>query len=58
MANIKLTTEQFNQLCCMGSVHFNEYYLCSINTLTYLQKIAVMVTIRNNEKSLVQVVVE
>ena len=57
MGKFKISQSQFEELC-NGLVILGDIVLYNIDTLTYFQKIAVLVNIRTDRKELVSLVVE
>jgi hypothetical protein len=58
MEKITITKEQFERLLGAGIIHFYDHSIYLIHWQTYFAKVALFLDSRNDEKRLVQLIVE
>lgn len=54
---MKLTRNEFDELCCKGQLHYNYYDIYMIHWQTYYKGIAVMMS-SDNKATIIQLEVE
>lgn len=54
---MKLTRNEFDELCCVGKLHFNYYDIYLINWLSYYNGLAVMMS-TDQKATIIQLQVE
>lgn len=58
MRELKITQDQYNELCCAGKIHFVNHNVWCVNWLTFYEMLAVCQDVNTEECSLIKLVVE
>lgn len=58
MRELKITQDQYNELCCAGKLAFVNHNVYAIKVLTWFEMLAVSMDINDKDYELVKVVVE
>lgn len=58
MRELKITQDQYNELCCCGKLAFNYHMVYYIAVLTYFENLAVSLETTTEEKEFIKLVVE
>ena len=58
MRELKITQDQYNELCCAGKLAFVNHTVYAIKVLTWFEMLAVSMDINDKGYDLVKVVVE
>ena len=58
MRTLKLTQDQYNELCACGKLHFMFHDLWLVTWLTFSQKLAVSTDFDHGETEIIKLVVE
>lgn len=58
MKQLKITQDQFDELCCAGSLHYVHHDVYMIHWKTFFKHIAVSVQIESEEAEVIELVVE
>ena len=55
---MKLSQTQFNELVCVGKLHFVNHDLYCISWLTYYEKVCLCKNVHTNEEELIKIEIE
>lgn len=58
MKTLKLTQEQYNELCACGKLHFVNHDVWLITWLTFFKKLAVSNDLNHGDSEIIELVVE